>query len=110
MLLILSISPASDSCSFDLEVSVAVQETSIARRWPRGRTHFAGTRRILSSTLQAVSLRPATLLGEVNWTGSVLRAQIRLLHFGMLQDHVRGTLGDFFSVVQDKHSLRDPHD
>src|SRR5574341_2113095 len=105
MLLILSISPASDSCSFDLEGSVAVQETCIARRWPRGRPS-----RTLSSTSQGLSLRPATLLGEVNWTGSVFRAQVRLQYFGMLQDHVRRTLGDLFAVVQGKHSLRDPHD
>ena len=42
----------------------------MARRGPRGRTHFAGTRRTFPGTSQGVRWGPATPLGEVDWTGT----------------------------------------
>ena len=53
------------SCS-ELVGTLPVQETSIARRGLRGRTHFAGTRRTFPGTSQGVRRGPATMLGEVN--------------------------------------------
>ena len=47
-----------------------VQETSIARRRPRGRTHFAGTRRTFPGTSQGVPRGEALPLGEVSWNGT----------------------------------------
>ncbi len=52
------------------ERTVPGQETSIARRGSRGRTHFAGTRRTLPGTSQGVPRGEASPLGEVNWTGT----------------------------------------
>jgi len=46
------------------------QETSIARRGPQGRTHFAGTRRTYGGTSQGAPWGPATPLGEVGWNGT----------------------------------------
>ncbi|MBF8261680.1 MAG: hypothetical protein HW376_1209 [candidate division NC10 bacterium] len=52
------------------ERTVPGQETSIARRGSRGRTHCAGTRRTLPGTSQGVPRGEALPLGEVNWTGT----------------------------------------
>jgi hypothetical protein len=52
------------------ERTVPGQETSIARRGSRGRTHCAGTRRTLPGTSQGVPRGEALPLGEVNWTST----------------------------------------
>ena len=62
-------------CSDGRKTFAPGQETSMARRGPRVRTHFAGTRRTLSGTSQGAPWGEASPLGKFNWIGTSVVSQ-----------------------------------